>query len=110
MATRRQQLSYRVMVMQGFLVASLLGLGMGIHLYLVVRHFIRQQTIAGAASGFTRVGFLVPLENDSCPVSEHPRLFTCMCVAFVLRVRFRCLGVGVAQLESIRTLLVCDCV
>lgn len=55
MATRRQQLSYRVMVMQGFLVAFLLGLSVGLHLFWLARHLIRQQTVAGATSGFTLV-------------------------------------------------------
>ncbi|CAM9778960.1 unnamed protein product, partial [Laminaria digitata] len=53
MATRRQQLSYRVMLMQAFLVAFLLGLASGKDLVVLGRHLWRQQTVTGAASGFT---------------------------------------------------------
>lgn len=55
MATRRQQLSYRVMLMQAFLVAFLLGLASGKDLVVLGRHLWRQQTVTGAASGFTVV-------------------------------------------------------
>lgn len=59
MATRRQQLSYRVMLMQGFLVAVLLGLAVGMDLYFLVRHVVLQQTVEGANGGFSMVSTTV---------------------------------------------------
>lgn len=43
------------MVMQAFLVAFLLGLASGKDLVVLGRHLWRQQTVTGAASGFTVV-------------------------------------------------------
>lgn len=43
------------MLMQGFLVAILLGLAVGRDLTFLVRHLIRQQTVQGASSGFSLV-------------------------------------------------------
>lgn len=55
MATRRQQLTYRVMLMEGALVAILLGLELGVNVVIIVRGLLRQQTVAGATSGLTLV-------------------------------------------------------
>ncbi|CAM9615307.1 unnamed protein product, partial [Ectocarpus sp. 8 AP-2014] len=51
--TRRQQLSYRVMVMQGMLVAVLFGMSVGVDIFYLVEHLLRQQVVVGASTGFT---------------------------------------------------------
>ncbi|CAN0159806.1 unnamed protein product, partial [Ectocarpus fasciculatus] len=51
--TRRQQLSYRVMVMQGMLVAVLFGMSVGVDVFYLVGHLLRQQVVVGASNGFT---------------------------------------------------------
>lgn len=53
--TRRQQLSYRVMLVQGFLVAVLFAATVGVDVFYVVRHLLRQQAVPGASTGFTVV-------------------------------------------------------
>lgn len=53
--TRRQQLSYRVMVMQGMLVAVLFGMSVGVDIFYLVGHLLRQQVVVGASTGFTLV-------------------------------------------------------
>ncbi|CAM9715678.1 unnamed protein product, partial [Hapterophycus canaliculatus] len=50
--TRRQQLSYRVMVMQGFVVAALFAATVGKDMFYLVEHLLRQQAVAGATTGF----------------------------------------------------------
>lgn len=53
--TRRQQLSYRVMLVQGFLVAVLFAATVGVDVFYVVGHLLRQQAVPGASTGFTVV-------------------------------------------------------
>lgn len=57
--TRRQQLSYRVMLVQGFLVAVLFGVTVGVDLFYVMGHLLRQQAVPGASAGFTMVSVAV---------------------------------------------------
>lgn len=57
--TRRQQLSYRVMLVQGFIVAVLFGATVGVDLFYVVGHLLRQQAVPGASTGFTVVSVFV---------------------------------------------------
>ena len=65
--TRRQQLSYRVMLVQGFLVAVLFAATVGVDAFYVVGHLLRQQAVPRASTGFTvvsvshlpRCGFLL---------------------------------------------------
>lgn len=91
MATRRQQLSYRVIMMQAFFVAVLVALAIAMEVVPLARHLLRQQTVPGAASEFTKVLFWFDLFCTgtgllrllSCVLSCLV-LFSCSCVLFSL--------------------------
>lgn len=47
------------MLVQGFLVAVLLGVTVGIDLFYTVGHLLRQQAVPGASTGFAFVSFSI---------------------------------------------------
>lgn len=79
--TRRQQLSYRVMLVQGFLVAVLFGTTVAVDLFYVVGHLLRQEAVPGASTGFTMVNIFWRGECSS-PILVSP-LPTCKHVCTV---------------------------